>query len=766
MITSPYNFVPLSEKVVMPFWAKYVSHDVPFKDAQSGTLNLKIKAENPIYVRNGASRNAPDKDKNTFNQFNNQYFIPGSSIRGMLRAVIEIMSFGRMKNKVNDDRYSVRDFQNVHLYDKTNISNTVKCGWLYKIGDEYFLDKCGKPVRIAHKNLDVLCKGTEKISTYYKKRENVSSDRDKSAKSKNEKFPFDRNQKFTLDYNSVGRAVYKIDSEGRDGEIVMTGQSSVRTEPTGQKPHGKHLEFVFWKTKPTKTPVPDKVIKNFFFAYYDHDKNNQKEDWQWRKSQLDNGKRIPVFYRTENGNLIDMGLTMLYKITYNNSVIDSIKNIQQNSDNYDLAETIFGYTDKDEVSLKSRVQVGHAFVCSGNVTPMSEQIAVLAGPKASYYPNYIEQDPKENGTVETYQTFMDNKAKIRGWKRYPIHNGDVKRNYPPEIKGRINDKIATKFIPLPKDTEFTFDIHYHNLRKEELGALISAITFHNLDGLFHSIGSAKPLGYGKITLNIEGGLSKTQQVTMMKSFETYMDYALNHSSPSWYKSSQIKEFLVMANPGNDDNLKYMDIADFANKKGKSTNDPHYALQKYSIVSKTNVTINPLTTESDLSTAKKIYQKEKETFAKLKTVKEATQILLISTEKKLCEEINTFKKVLLEKLEEKRKKQHRKEQSQNEIRQGINLNGVLKRKSVDGLLRVLKRWRNLGGEVDSSVAESIINRISILYSSMRSKEREKWLTEIDCNINRLKEYLSPKQISDIRNYLRQLNSQQKREGDTK
>ena len=72
MITAPYNFVPLSNEVVMPFWAEHVSHDIPFQDAQSGTLRVKITAKSPIYVRNGMPRNAGENDskRNDFNNVN------------------------------------------------------------------------------------------------------------------------------------------------------------------------------------------------------------------------------------------------------------------------------------------------------------------------------------------------------------------------------------------------------------------------------------------------------------------------------------------------------------------------------------------------------------------------------------------------------------------------------------------------------------------------------------------------------------------------
>lgn len=722
MIKAPYNFVPLSEKVVMPFWAEHISQDIPFKDAKSGSLRLKITAESPIYVRNGMPRDADETDptRNDFNNINGDYFIPGSSIKGMLRSVVEIMSFGRMKNKVNPDRYSVRDFQNTRgenaLYPLSELSQKVECGWLYKVGDEYFIDKCGKPGRISHKNLDVLC-GSEKISEYYKNSHNLKDDFGKSAKAKNEKFTFGRHHNFIEDYNSAGRLVYKIDSSGRRGAIVMTGQASVRNEPEEGIPNGKHLEFIFWDKDSSKTRVPDEIIQNFFFAYYDHDKTQQKDDWKWRKPQLDKGEKIPVFYRTHliNGKeeFQDIGLTMLYKITYNNSILDSINKHQREADSYDLAEAIFGYVE-GERALKGRVHIGHAFVSNGAPQPLDLKIEVLAGPKASYYPNYIEQKLNENGTVKRYKTFMDSDAKIRGWKRYPVHSGEVKKNPPPVIKGRVNEKVVSKFIPLPKKTEFTLDIAYHNLREEELGALISAITFHNTDGLYHSIGAAKPLGYGKIKITIEDGLTKNEQINAMKTYEAFMDYALEHSTPLWFQTPQIRELLTMAKPGNEDSkLAYMDLVEFANAKGRKKTDPKLALPQYSLISKNQKACKSLISEQDLANSQHKYEEEKKSFENLKDILELKEDKLYQEEQNLKTALEALKEKLIEEIKDLRIKTLQREvekRKQEEEEDRLN-------KRVDRMERAKQKGFVLSDnfKVDDRNAFNNLNKELMIYA---------------------------------------------------
>ena len=57
-------------------------------------------------------------------------------------------------------------------------------------------------------------------------------------------------------------------------------------------------------------------------------------------------------------------------------------------------------------------------------------------------------------------------------------------------------------MPLDTNTSFKEKIRFHNLRRVELGALLSSITFGNDDSCRHSFGSGKPYGYGKSKVEI------------------------------------------------------------------------------------------------------------------------------------------------------------------------------------------------------------------------------------------------------------------------
>jgi CRISPR/Cas system CSM-associated protein Csm3 (group 7 of RAMP superfamily) len=86
---------------------------------------------------------------------------------------------------------------------------------------------------------------------------------------------------------------------------------------------------------------------------------------------------------------------------------------------------------------------------------------------------------------------LDEDAILRGRKKFPVR-GEIQNQTP--ITRQENN--MTIFKPLGAGSSFKCTIRYHNLKKEELGALIMAIKFPD----FHSIGLGKPFGYGKVEI--------------------------------------------------------------------------------------------------------------------------------------------------------------------------------------------------------------------------------------------------------------------------
>ena len=70
---SPFNFVPVSEKVYFPDWSEQISHDVPFSDGVSGIIHLHITTHTPTFVRNGHTKEDANNKNETYPKFNTHF---------------------------------------------------------------------------------------------------------------------------------------------------------------------------------------------------------------------------------------------------------------------------------------------------------------------------------------------------------------------------------------------------------------------------------------------------------------------------------------------------------------------------------------------------------------------------------------------------------------------------------------------------------------------------------------------------------------------
>ena len=318
----------------------------------------------------------------------------------------------------------------------------------------------------------------------------------------------------------------------------------------------------------------------------------------------------------------------------------------------DFASCLFGYSRKidDKLhNLKGRVHVGHAFAQENTAILLDEEKYVLGTPKASYYPNYIAQNADSNGYIKgNYLTFMHEKAEISGYKRYPVRSKIAGTNFQDNM-----DRVATRFKPLDAGATFNCAISYHNLRAEELGALISALTFHNTKDHFHSLGMGKPFGFGRIQVNIS---NLNDYLPAVEAFEAYMNYSL---PIKWEDSDQIKELLATSSlqdhePAVDKNLRYQSLQkkEFVDaKKNKEALIPFSKQLKNKVFK-----FESWSSEKERNEYNAIWEKEKEVYKEL-TADNLQQKYDAKLSKKRNELILVFeaeKKKLSEKLSAKLK----------------------------------------------------------------------------------------------------------------
>lgn len=532
MITAPYNFVPLNKEVFYPSWSEEVSHDIPFEDGESGEIDITITAKSPIFIRN----HSDDKDQpsSEFCYFNNTKFIPASSLKGIIRTIVEIIGFSKLQ--LQDKTLSYRDLNNPSYKTKAMDSDKIYMGWLSKDNNQWVVENLGKvtngQTRIKY----------DEMKKYIN--ENIVNE------IRNTKEAYKKYEKVTFE-------ILKIDK----GTIVFTGSTGNKTR-----------EFLFPNTQPIHTYRFDKdnnLIKTFKEAYYIGTPNESK-DWKnlWQK-RFDSGKKIPVFFQLNDKEEIKhFGLSMLYKLPYEHSLQKILEKYQDFKSSKDLAQTIFGFIDNNE-ALKGRVQFSH-LKCDKEVKYNKKISLPLSTPRATFYPNYLVQCC-ENGKTKKFITYDRLDGILRGFKIYPPKKQiiEVAKNDRGENFCQKNPKLCNPFEPLGIGSTFSGKIRFHNLKSIELGALISALNFigQNKDNkYFHKVGMAKAYGFGTVSIQINS-LKTVSNKELDLFINDFKDYLNQELKIDLLQHPRIKAFLKLSSYSFEDKeLQVMDIKGFVGAK--------------------------------------------------------------------------------------------------------------------------------------------------------------------------------------------------------
>lgn len=566
-VTAPYNFVPLSSSVCKasdldaalvsdPSQDKFIDSHV------SGTIPFTLTCDTPMLIGAGGESdkyflNAPGED--------GKPVIPGSSLRGMVRNVMEIASFSRM-GFVENQRIAVRDLSSTARLDYGNRLNGVEAGWLQIVqeGGKSLLKliPC-KSEQILHTDLDDV---SAEFSGRIKTLANLNDANNRGAKQVENAFLEkcqSKQVKFGIDGN---KAI--LDDTGQMGTLVFTGlPGALRGVST------KLREFIF-HTNSQAMAVPEQTWKAFKEVHEFQEKPSQT--WKWREQDFNNGIAIPVFWMAdESGDVQHIGLAGMFPIASDNSIHQIIANTHAdhcNEDILDLPTRIFGKVSNVETNdegrasslgFKTRVSFGWSQITSDFQTEKHSNI-VASRPKPSFVPSYIRQRDFADDTGTTllswskqtsngeqtvkaqyrsYMNWKNQKEQIRGWKRYPVRPPlDLK-----EIPKGEGGSTSTLYPIVNKNSDLKFagKIRYHNLHPIELGALVWALTWGADEELRHSLGMGKPFGWGRVNILLNSDFKNA-----LVAFESAMEsWAMRQKiTGGWKASVQVRQLLAMANP--------------------------------------------------------------------------------------------------------------------------------------------------------------------------------------------------------------------------
>ena len=581
-ISAPYNFVPLSDYVHIPEWSKRASHDWPFEDGLSGEIHYTLVAESPLLV-GGEQQKATGESPATVKPFklpDGRYAIPGSSLKGMLRAVTEIAGFGRMR-MVDDRCPGLRDITGKYVSKSytSKIRGKVKSGFLERKRGSVFLVPC-KMARLSHRDLEHVMGVKKPIFP--------SSPRDKSVSSKYKiwkkyckKPGHNWSSIWFRPSDGMAKDLWSSTKSSKVGMPVFTGQISDSTTAKGKK-----HDFIFYDSNEDKSmEVSTEDWRDFLLLHGDQEKKGQHMAWPgyWR-AVFRKGERVPVFY-LKDGSRIRIGLAYMPKLAGDFSIHDCIRNSTEQhleppgtEGGYDLADLLFGAvngTDK-KASLRGRVNI-EAAIADEVYKPEVQDDTILNSPKPSYFPNYLQQETdssgmrlqKNNGDQEgegQYSTYVgtasDIPPRLRGFKRYPVRPLGMTGVQQLTSWQERAKSVQVRLHTLPKGANFKGCITFHNLRPPELGLLLWVLTWGGDRGLRHGLGMGKPFGFGQVRFEVDEGCSKAvpnnpkSEVLkldregcngLIREFISYMDKVLQKQG-GWRNSPQIGNLRAMADP--------------------------------------------------------------------------------------------------------------------------------------------------------------------------------------------------------------------------
>lgn len=441
--TAPYNFIPHDPAQILLAGADE-------GERFSGSIACRLTALTPLLVSGPRGRDGDetrDPSHRRFLEVEGRKVIPGSSLKGMLRSLVEVLAFAPLR-PVNRNGMVFRDFTNETYKERIGSRKNSRDGGKSK--DDYktkagWLKRTGAQCVIVPVDHDVV-----------------------------------RPQP---DYVPV-----------KTGPCPpVKGQSATPNTyyfaPMDQSA-GRPLA------------VPPRVMEAFREQLARS--QSQKDMITDRESSEDLPKPLPVFYLAGDDGVEFLGLPKCFRLPYAYTVPDLLAGPKGR----DFVSKLFGHVSSRDESggeepgaLKGRVRVSACMLEDAGEFELPP--LVLGRPQATCLAHYLVQEnakkkKSERNDPNTFSDYNDKNARPRGRKWYWHRDRrEAESSWP---TGNKNEKVTSILHPAAEGCRGDFTVRVRELTGEELGAVLEALQLPA--GHAHKLGMGKPLGLGSVRLEV------------------------------------------------------------------------------------------------------------------------------------------------------------------------------------------------------------------------------------------------------------------------
>lgn len=514
-VGAPYNFVPLGTKV---YRKKNITKHNEITGL-SGYVEYQVTAQTPIIVDGGDSHFYKNKD--------GKAAIPGSTMRGLVRSNMQILSQSSIVDDIANAKLMYRcvgataNNANKAVYDKimapavwqqdkekTSIAQNTKGGYITnengkyyiiptvveKISNElgeinYYIVKENKIIEAHFKEFETL-KVDPGILQYKNNSDFQKVGKRRVGKPNAEYFPDSRPVYYKLDGCDVVVGISLNPKNGyKKGTMISSGRMN-----------DKKVFYIIPEAVPAaRFELPKEDVESFQRDYKGREKqfsaavgdgsDRKRKDELTKKAQKffalpKDGETKPVFYTNYKGKWY-FGYTTRLRVFYESSIYDGLTDVQKDN-SLDYCKSLFGFT-ADVESYRSRLSFQEAVIDNSKLEGRGES-RVLAEPKPTSYLDYLIG---KDGAPSAYR----GEFQLRGMKQYWLHKAPVRG-----IMGK-NENVGSSFFPYPQGSSFTGQIRFINLSEEELGMLLWSLLLEKESQ--QNIGKGKPYGFGRVSISLK-----------------------------------------------------------------------------------------------------------------------------------------------------------------------------------------------------------------------------------------------------------------------